>query len=149
MSSFAIISSALILSWNTNASNSKTHLLLRTSAFYLFKRIDYEEYALLRYAFITPKHIPSISETKLRGDFDFSQYLAGALDKTLRKAFNTGAVSYIGLAVMMMIWLLMLKLKRPLYRVQFTIIIGDYIGYLWSIDDLVYANYSNDLQWNL
>jgi len=76
-----------------------------------------EEYARLRYAFISPKHLPSISETYLRGDFDFSQYLAGALDKSLRKVYNTGAATYIVLGLLMMIWLSMLKMSRPVYRV--------------------------------
>lgn len=71
----------------------------------------------MRYAFITPKHIPSMSETYLRGDFDFSQYLAGALDKTLRKVYNTSAATYIALGLLMMVWLSMLRLKHPSYRV--------------------------------
>eukprot|EP00826_Nyctotherus_ovalis_P050750 TRINITY_DN6259_c0_g1_i1.p1 TRINITY_DN6259_c0_g1~~TRINITY_DN6259_c0_g1_i1.p1 ORF type:complete len:141 (+),score=23.92 TRINITY_DN6259_c0_g1_i1:381-803(+) len=79
--------------------------------------LENAEYALLRYAFITPKHIPSISETYLRGDFDFSQYLAGALDKTLRKIYNTNAATYIALGLLMMVWLSMLKLQHPSYRV--------------------------------
>jgi hypothetical protein len=105
-----------------------------------------EEYARLRYAFITPKHLPSISETYLRGDFDFSQYLAGALDKTLRKVYNTGAATYITFGLLMMIWLSMLKMNHPSYRVTLTQPLGSHTVSIWSHNDSTCTLHSNGLQ---
>jgi hypothetical protein len=58
------------------------------------KLIHRIQYLLIRLSFIFPVYLPPLSECYLRRDFNFANYLAMALSKTLSTFFSTSLVSF-------------------------------------------------------
>jgi len=71
----------------------------------------------MRYAFITPRHLPSMSENKFRADFDFALYLSAAFDKTLKKLFDTSVMTYFCIIIFMMLWMMIVQSLGPIWKV--------------------------------
>ncbi len=74
---------------------------------------------IVRYAFLVPDHIPWISESKLRGDFDFDLYLSAALDKTFKKVYDTSIVTYVCIFLAIILWTMVLNSLATIYKVSF------------------------------
>ncbi|MDR3547203.1 MAG: hypothetical protein P4M11_02800 [Candidatus Pacebacteria bacterium] len=75
-------------------------------------------YVLLRNAFVNPTHLPTISESNLRPDFNFAEYMTCALDKTVSNVVNTSAVTYLVLICVIMVWLSSMPGSTPTYKVS-------------------------------
>lgn len=55
---------------------------------------DTKKYAVMRGLFISPAYLPQVSESYLRSDFNFSEYLTRSLGEILTKAFQITWLGY-------------------------------------------------------
>ena len=62
------------------------------------------EYILTRQEFIAPSFLPTISESFLRDDFNFAEYLSYGFEHVLGYMFNLSSVSLITIGISMSLW---------------------------------------------
>lgn len=62
------------------------------------------KYIMMRQDFIAPVYVPMITESSLRKDFDFAQYLGRCYALTLRNFFTLKTATYLWIIIMFVLW---------------------------------------------
>src|SRR5262245_24144200 len=62
------------------------------------------DYIIMRQEFIAPTFLPAVAEAFLRDDFNFAEYLAHGLERTLFYVFNLSTASLMTAIIAFSIW---------------------------------------------
>lgn len=76
---------------------------------------DQLKYTMMRQDFISPVFIPNVTESYLRKDFNFAEYLGFCYGKTISKMFRISLVNYVLMYVFIVIFKELLVISKEIF----------------------------------